>query len=123
MEPFCEPGRTVPLDLDLELENRYVKEACKKLGKNLSHVPWRELAIPLELTAISLKSLTKIRARSGKHSHRSGQKDLETLIDSLMKEDSMNKTPGRKYKHFPNFTGDMEMSSLYCWITNHKNQV
>ena len=124
------PGRNVPLDLDLEHDNRYVKEACKKLGRNLTSCAVKRISHSTKIARELIEKFDteiKIRARSGKHSHRSDQKDLDTLIDSLMKEDSMTETPGRKYKHFAHFTGDpmldMDMSSLYRWITNHKRHI
>ena len=124
------PGRNVPLDLDLEHDNRCVKEASKELGRNLTSCAVERISHSTKIARELIEKFdteTKIRARSGKHSLKSDQKDLEALIDSLMKEDSMTETPGRKYKHFANFTGgpmlDMEMSSLYRWITNHKKHI
>lgn len=124
------PGRNVPLDLDLEHDNRYVKEACKKLGRNLTSCAVERISHCTKIARELIEKFdteSKIRARSGKHSHKSDQKDLETLIDSLIKEDSMTETPGRNYKHFANLNGgpmlDMEMSSLYRWITNHKKHI
>ena len=89
------PGRNVPLDLDLEHDNRYVKEACKKLGRNLTSCAVERISHSTKIARELIDNFdteTKIRARSGKHSHRSDQKDLETLIHNLMKEDSMTET-------------------------------
>lgn len=67
------PGRNVPLDLDLEHDNRYVKEACKKLGRNLTSCAVERISHSTKIARELIEKFdteTKIRARSGKHSHK-----------------------------------------------------
>ena len=36
MNNYCKPGTNIPLDLDVEHSNNFVKQAIKNLGPNIS---------------------------------------------------------------------------------------
>lgn len=123
------PGKNVPLDLDLEHDNNFVKSACKKLGRNLTS---KAVTTICRSSMVARKCIekfdseSKIRRRSGKHVSQSDTNDLSILVDCLMKQDSLTKKPGRTYNHYSGFRrshlNEVDMSSLYKWINSHKKE-
>jgi hypothetical protein len=124
------PGKNVPLDLDLEHDNNFVKSACKKLGRNLTS---KAVTTICRSSMVARKCIeefdseSKIRRRSGKHVSQSDANDIGILVDGLMKQESFTKKPGRTYNHYSKFKrshlNNVDMSSLYKWINNHKKEV
>ena len=66
-------GCNVPLDLDLEHDNNYIKEANRKMGRNLTTAVTRNCScckVARKLIEL-FDSECKIKKRSGKHVQRS----------------------------------------------------
>jgi hypothetical protein len=120
----------VPLDLDLEHDNNYIKVACKKLGRNLTSKAVTRICHSCKVAREVIEKFdleSKIRKMSGKHVHKSESKDIEILVGDLVKHDAFTETPGRKYNKFSKFPRshirDIDMSSLYKWINDHKKYI
>ena len=123
-------GCNVPLVLDLEHDNNYIKEGNKKMGRNLTTTAVtrnchcckvaREIIEQYDLEC-------KIRKRSGKHVQKSDGEDLRILVNLLLSEGALIETPGREYNHYAAFqrsqTSEIDMSSLFKWIDNHKKYI
>ena len=123
-------GCNVSLDLDLEHDNNYIKEGNKKMGRNLTTTAVtrnchcckvaREIIEQYDLEC-------KIRKRSGKHVQKSDGEDLRILVNLLLSEGALIETPGREYNNYAAFqrsqTSEIDMSSLFKWIDNHKKYI
>ena len=123
-------GHNVPLDLDLEHDNNYIKVACKKLGRNLTSQAVTTICHSSKISREVIENFdieSQIRQRSGKHVKKSESKDLSVLVNNLIEHNSFTETPGRKYKffcHFPrSHIKNIDMSSLHQWINEHKKYV
>ncbi len=121
----------VPLDLDLEHDNRMAKEAIKKLGPNITEKSvtrivkaWQTACSMLDSFDISLE----IMKRSGKHTQQSDEKDFKKIVDKLLEEQalSLKSTEGRAYNHYCGYKGSTLMNfnvhSLYAWIKEHQKK-
>lgn len=66
-------GRNVFFDLDFEYDNRYVKEVCKKLGRNLILCVVKRISYFIKIVCEFIEKFDieiKIRVRLGKYSYR-----------------------------------------------------
>jgi hypothetical protein len=121
------PGKNVPLDLDLEHDNNYLKEAMRKMGpasteQSVTRV-CRALKIAREVVENANREC-KVMKRSGIHFVTRNEKDLVKVINKLLDEKALTETKGREYKTFT----DCQRSHLKCikmvdfckWINNHK---
>ena len=123
-------GCNVPLDLDLEHDNNYIKEANRKMGRNLTTTAVTRncscCKVAHELVEL-FDSECKIKKRSGKHVQRSDAQDLRILVNLLLSEEALTETPGRNYNHYTGFlrsqTSNIDMSSLFKWINKHKKLI
>ena len=123
-------GCNVPLDLDLEHDNNYIKEANRKMGRNLTTTAVTRncscCKVARELVEL-FDSECKIKKRSGKHVQRSDAQDLRILVNLLLSEEALTETPGRNYNHYTGFlrsqTSNIDMSSLFKWINKHKKLI
>ena len=65
--------------------------------------------------------------RSGKHSDRSTQDDLNKIVKELMNNKAMQCMDGRSYKHFvsikDSMLADFDALAFYKWVNEHKSKV
>ena len=79
----------VPLDLDLEHDNRMTKEAIKRLGSNLTEKSVTRVVMAQQTARSMLDSFDKsmeIMKRSGRHTQQSDEKDFKKIVDKLVEE-------------------------------------
>jgi len=123
-------GKNVALDLDMEHSNRFLKQAIKNLGPNVTeravaricHAQ-REIQI---LTDTIDQDILRV-AGSGRHTRSSTERDLQELVDRAISTDVYNEQEGRHYNHFLNFErsklSNLDMSSVFKWINDHKKNI
>lgn len=123
-------GKNVPLDLDLEHDNNYLKESIRKLGPNLSEASVQRCAKILKFAREKVEVVTRecqVMKKSGKHFIQSSKKDLAKIVNNSVEKKAFLKQPGRYYKHFHNIqshpVNGNNLSGLCTWITNHKKGV
>ena len=76
-------GNNVSLDLDLEHDNHYLKEAIRKLGPNATQSSVLRCAKVLKLARKKIEDVSRecaVMKRSGKHFVKSNRQDLENLF-------------------------------------------
>lgn len=124
------PGKNVALDLDMEHDNKDVKQAVKNLGPNVTEPAVKRISHGQQRSKTMLYCLDReilVKQRSGKHVSTAYTKDLTTVINSLTEERVFHHSPGRHYKCFPNFARDplsrLDMSNLFQWINKHKKNI
>ena len=99
-------GKNIPLDLDQEHSNNYLKQAIKNLGPNLnehsvSRICHAEKGIRNLVQTLD-RNLQQ-HSDSGKHSSVSLDRDLSELVNRLVSNKALEEEPACKYKHFCNF--------------------
>ena len=124
------PGRNVALDLDLEHENNYLKQAIKNLGANVTPEAVLRISKSQKVTRQILSNLDdecSVKRKSGKHVSSDYSKDLKTVVKALMEEEVFVFHPGRQYVCFQNFQRDplsrLDTSKLFKWIDYHKKNI
>ena len=93
-------GGNISLYLALEFLNRIFKGAVKKLGPNANPKSIHRICNAMNVTKKLTENFDKSMAlykRSGKHSHKSAGADLKTLVNELLSQNALTKTPGRSY--------------------------
>lgn len=126
----CSKGTNIPLDLEQELSNNYVKQCIKNLGVNVTEAAVTRICKAEKSCRNMLANIDKELSRSrksGKHTHKSNNNDLETLVKRLCEQDVFTFTAGRKFRHFQDFqrdiTASLDMSAMYKWINKHEKNV
>lgn len=126
----CKIGRNIPLDLDVEHSNNFIKQAIRNLGPNvtekaISRISNSETATRLIIQKVDDGILTA--ARSGKHSATSPEKDLDELLKRVQQENVFEESEGRKYTHYFGFErdklSDLSISDVYSWLNKHKKNI
>lgn len=126
----CQKGSNIPLDLDVEHSNNFIKQGIKNLGPNvtekaISRFSCAETTVTTILDNLD-KSVQRI-ARSGKHARSSDDKDLQQLVKKGLEANIFTQHAQRSYKHFVDFKRDrlenFDTSSLFKWINLHKKNV
>ena len=120
-------GGNISLDLALEFLNRIFKGAVKKLGPNANPKSIRRICNAMNVTKKLTETFDNLMAlckRSGKHSHKSAGADLKTLVNELLSQNALKKTPGRSYGFYsgvkPSILHDFDLQKFYGWINDHK---
>ena len=94
----------IPFDLDLEHDNRMVKEAIKKLGPNITEKAVSTIIKAQQTGSKMLQSFDKsieIIRRSGKHTQKSDKKDFDKIVHNLIEQQALTRvTEGRAYNHY-----------------------
>ena len=81
----------VPLDLDLQHDNRMVIEAIKKLGGNVNEKSVSRIVKAQAIACDMLQSFDKtmhVIRRSGKHFKSFDEKDFKKILANLVKEEA-----------------------------------
>lgn len=124
-------GGNIPLDLALEHFNNLLKNIFRMLGPNVSNKKiidryCKALVVNKSLIESWDKSCQLIQ-RSGRHIAKSMKNDLCKIVHNLMHNHALQERPGRKLKGYPGMKPsviqDLDMSSIFKWITEHKKKV
>jgi DNA-binding TFAR19-related protein (PDSD5 family) len=120
----------VPLDLDLEHDNKVLKEQVRKLGRNLTE---KAVSRICKFQFVGSKMLDnydkciKMMKKTGKHTVKSDSKDFMTILNKLVVENVMEFTNGRSSLSFPCISSDpldkIDIHALYLWINDHKKYI
>lgn len=123
-------GNNIPLDLEVEHSNNFVKQAVKNLGPNVTQKSVSRICkAEKSIRAITdnLKTSIAIRYKSRRHTHRNTDKDMATVVDGLVKGKAFQKQEGRCYTHFKGFEKsplyNLDKSNLFKWINNHVENI
>ncbi len=126
----CHKGTNIPLDLDVEHSNNFVKQGIKNLGPNVTENAVSRISCAESATRAIVENLDEnIRrlARSGRHGSSSEDKDLKELVKRAVEEDIFTQHEIRSYKEFPglkrNRLEDFDASELLRWINMHKKNI
>ncbi|CAB3978210.1 Hypothetical predicted protein [Paramuricea clavata] len=121
-------GMNIPLDLEVEHSNNYVKQGIRNLGANVTESAVTRISRAEKAVRGVINKVDRglhCAVSSGKHSERSQKSDLEMILKNLQ-ERNIFETEERHYGHFPNFQRDpilsLDMSQMYKWIEDHKNK-
>ena len=83
------PGNNVPLDLDLEHDNHYLKESIRKLGPNLTEAAVSRCGQLLKFAREKVELITrecKVMKRSGKHFEQNTKKGMAKIVKNLLEK-------------------------------------
>ena len=99
----------------------------KKLGPNANPKSLRRICNAMNVTKKLTENFDNSMAlykTSGKHSHKSAGADLKTLVNELLSQNALTKTPGRSYGFYsgmkPSILHDFDLQKFYGWINDHK---
>ena len=123
-------GCNVPLDLDLEHDNKTLKEHVKKLGRNLTKKAVTRICKFQYVNRTMLDNFDtciKMMKKSGKHTVRSDSKDFMAILNNLVANNAMEFTSGRSLNNFNGILSDplgkIDIHALYLWINDHKKYI
>ena len=125
------PGKdaNIPLDLDLEYDNRMAKEAIKRLRCNINKKSITRI-IKAQQTSKMLHSFDKtlsIMRRSGRHTSASDEKDFKKILSKLVEECAFSETEGCKYNHYrackASLWDGLNIHSFYAWAKEHQKNI
>ena len=123
-------GKNIPLDLEVEHSNRFLKQAIKNLGPNANPSSISRVCKAEMGTRMILENLQKsiyVSYKNSKHTCRDADKDLNAIVDKLVKNNAFREKNGRAYKSFQGFVRNplhqLDMSLIYKWISNHKKNI
>lgn len=126
----CQKGSNIPLDLDVEHSNNFIKQGIKNLGPNVTEKAISRFSRAETATTTILdnldKSVQRVR-RSCRHTRSSESKDLQQLVKKGLEANIFTQHAQRSYKHFSDFKRDrlenFDTSNLFNWINIHKKNV
>lgn len=123
-------GKNIPLDLEVEHSNKFLKQAIKNLGPNVTPSAVSRICEAEKSTRMILRNLQESichNGKSGKHTARSADKDLKVIVDKLVENHVFTKQDGRCYKSLCGFVrnplSQLDMSLIFKWINEHKKNV
>lgn len=126
----CQKGKNIPLDLDVEHSNNFIKQGIKNLGPNVTEKAILRISRAETATRTIMDNLddnVQRFARSGRHSQSSTEKDLQELVKRVLEADVLTQKDERKYDHFVNFKRvrlqNLDMSEVFKWINKHKKNI
>ena len=79
----------MPLDLDLQHDNHYLKESIRKLGPNLTEAAVSRCGQLLKFSREKVELITrecKVMKRSGKHFEQNRKKDMAKILKNLLEK-------------------------------------
>lgn len=120
----------VPLDLDLEHDNKMMKEAVKKLNGNITEKSVNKIVKSQAIARGMLESFDRtmhIMRRSGKHLVRSDEKDFNKILSKLVEEEALIRKENRMYTHYNGFNSSLlstlDLHKMHEWINEHKKKI
>ena len=120
----------IPLDLDLEHDNRMAKEAIKKLGCNINEKSVSRIVKAQHTARKMLNTFDEtisLMRRSGRHTERSDENDFKKIVSKLVEEGVFSQTEGRSYNHYSSCKHSMldglDVHKMYAWIKEHKKHL
>lgn len=120
----------IPLDLELEHDNRMAKEAISKLGRNINEKSVTRIIKAQQTASKMLHSFDKtssIMTRSGRHTLASDEKDFKKILSKLVEERALFETDGRKYNHYTacktSLLDSLNVHSFYTWTKEHQKNI
>ena len=123
-------GSNIPLDLDVEHSNNFIKQGIKNPGPNVTGKTISRFSRAETATTTILNNLDKCVqrvARSGRHATSSDSKDLQQLVKKGLEASMFTQHAQRSYKQFADFKRDrleiFDTSNLFNWINLHKKNV
>ena len=126
----CQKGSNIPLDLDVEHSNNFIKQGIKNLGPNVTEKAISRFSRAETATTTILDNLDKCVqrvARSGRHATSSDSKDLQQLVKKGLEASMFTQHAQRSYKQFADFKRDrlenFDTSNFFNWINLHKKNV
>lgn len=121
-------ARNIPLDLQLEHDNNFVKAFLKALGSNVNEINAQRVSGSLNYMTTIMQTVDKdCKSHSRTGTVRGGKDPAETVIqitDDLMKGNVFTECPQREgYKGFSKFSGNLtkklDYRDLFHWIKDH----
>jgi len=127
----CKAGSNIPLDLDVEHSNNFLKQCIKNLGPNVCEKAVTRICKAEACTRIITENIDRSVHRvssSGKHGLTSSEKDVNILVRRLNESEVFSfHEDGRAYMHFCNFQRNrlqnLDMTAMFKWINKHKKNV
>ena len=123
-------GKNVPLDLDVEHSNRFLKQSIKNLGPNITEKAISRIChaeAGARCITDNIDTCVRKITMSGKHTQSSVEKDLMTLLNRALVIDVYNVHNSRQYNHFKKFERDrmanLKMTTVFKWIDEHKKNM
>ena len=124
-------GGNIPMDLMIEHNNNFMKNAIRSLGPNCTNKRAVDrIAKAVTVTKKLVDNFDRgcaIYKRSGKHTETSARKDLKKVVDNLMTQNALTHTSGRNYKVFDgmqeSLLEDFDLHGIYAWIEQHKKKI
>ena len=123
-------GKNVPLDLDVEHSNRFLKQSIKNLGPNITEKAISRIChaeAGARCITDNIDTCVHKITMSGKHTQSSVEKDLMTLLNRALVIDVYNVHNSRQYNHFKKFERDrmanLKMTTVFKWIDEHKKNM
>ena len=121
-------GNYSNVPLDLEHDNKMVKEAVKKLNGNITEKSVNKIVKSEAIARGMLESFDRtmhIMRRSGKHLVRSDEKDFNKI--SKLEEESLIKKENRMYTHYngcnSSLLSTLDLHKMHGWINEHKKKI
>jgi len=123
-------GKNIAMDLDMEHSNRFLKQAIKNLGPNVTEKAVARIChaegATRKLTDTIDQDIEKV-SRSGRHTSSSTERDLQELVNRAISTGVFQEQEGRRYNHFVTFERNclvnLDMSSVFKWINDHKKNI
>ena len=123
-------GKNVALDLDLEHDNNYLKEALRKMGPALTEHLVTRVCRSLKISREVIENLLReceVMKRSGIHFTANNNKDLVKIVNNPVQHGALIKTKGRRLSNFKYCIAShlqlTKMDELCKWIDKHKYEI
>jgi L1 cell adhesion molecule like protein len=120
-------GKNVYLDLDLEHDNNYLKEAMRKIGAGITEQSVTRICRSLKMAREVIENISRechVMKRSGMHYTACNEKDLLKMVDNIVQHQALTKINGRRYKTFQycveSHIQSLDMTDFCKWINKHK---
>ena len=127
----CKPGKNIPLDLDVQHSNNFLKQAIKNLGPNVSEKAVTRICNAESSTRTIMDNIDRSINRvvsSSSHGGGSADLDIAKLVKRANEADvfTLHQT-GRSYTQFNKFhrnrLENLDLSEMFKWISKHKKNV
>lgn len=123
-------GKNIPLDLEMEHSNNYLKQAVKNLKPNVNPASVSRICKSEKCAWAIIKTVqesVKKGFKSGKYTNKNDDEDLKTIVEKLVENHVFVKQNCRTYHSFNNFDRNpllsLDMSIVCKWIKEHKENI